>query len=64
MKPVSAIELYKATPRTNCKECGVSSCFIFAGKLVAGEADLDDCKPLINSPNYGDQYLKIREMIG
>ena len=43
MKPVSAIELYKATPGTNCKECGYSTCLAFATQVIVEKKPLDSC---------------------
>lgn len=43
MKPVSALELYQATPRTNCKECGFSTCLAFATRVIVEKKPLDAC---------------------
>jgi hypothetical protein len=43
MKPVSAIELYKATPRTNCKECGFPTCLAFATCVIVEKKPLESC---------------------
>jgi hypothetical protein len=40
---VSPIELYKSTPRTNCKKCGQETCFAFATQTVSGQQDIDAC---------------------
>lgn len=43
MKPVSAIELYKATPKTNCKECGFPTCLAFATCVIVEKKPLETC---------------------
>ncbi len=43
MKPVSAIELYKATPGTNCKECGFQTCLAFATCVIVEKKPLETC---------------------
>jgi len=43
MKPVSAIELYKATPKTNCKECGFATCLAFATCVIVEKKPLETC---------------------
>jgi ArsR family metal-binding transcriptional regulator len=39
----SPIDIYKLLPRTNCGECGYSSCLAYATQLREGEADLSQC---------------------
>jgi hypothetical protein len=43
MKPVSAIDLYKATPKTNCKECGFPTCLAFATCVIVEKKPLESC---------------------
>ena len=42
----TAMAVYKLLPRTNCKQCGEPTCFVFAGKLVVAQQHLADCPPL------------------
>jgi hypothetical protein len=42
-KPVSPIDVYKATPKTNCKACGFSTCLAFATQVISGETPLEVC---------------------
>lgn len=51
-------DVYRLLPGTNCKGCGVASCFVFALKVTAGEAEIDLCKPLL-----GDEYRSNREKL-
>jgi hypothetical protein len=43
MKPISALDLYKATPKTNCRECGHPSCLAFATRVIVEKKPLDAC---------------------
>jgi len=40
---LSGLEIQKILPRTNCKECGSSTCLAFAMKLAAKKANLAEC---------------------
>ena len=55
------MEVYKLLPRTSCKACGEASCFLFAGKLVVGQARLDGC-PVLGEPAYAEQQARLEEM--
>jgi hypothetical protein len=39
----TAVEIYKSLPKTNCGQCGTTSCFGFAAKLATSQAKTDDC---------------------
>ncbi len=55
------MEVYKLLPRTHCKACGEASCFVFAGKLVVGQARLGAC-PVLGEPAYAEQQARLAEM--
>lgn len=40
---LSGIEIFKLTPRTNCKECGFPTCMAFAMKVASGAVTIDKC---------------------
>jgi len=40
---LTAMDIYKNLPKTNCGECGVPTCLAFAMKLAQGQASLDQC---------------------
>ncbi|WP_423792536.1 acetyl-CoA decarbonylase/synthase complex subunit gamma [Methanocaldococcus indicus] len=61
-KKISAMDIYKYLPKTNCKKCGYPSCMAFATKLLEREATLDQC-PILNTPNYEKNKKKILELI-
>jgi len=41
--PLSALEIYKLLPKTNCKECGFPTCLAFAMRVAAKQVELDAC---------------------
>jgi len=43
---IRPLDVYKLLPKTNCGECGESSCMAFAVKLVNGQASPDECPHL------------------
>lgn len=36
-------EVLKLLPRSNCQECGLSTCMVFASRVVEGSRDQEDC---------------------
>jgi acetyl-CoA decarbonylase/synthase complex subunit gamma len=40
---LSAIDIYKLLPQTNCRECGFPTCLAFAMQLAQKKASLDKC---------------------
>ncbi len=49
---VSAMDVYNYLPKTNCGECGEATCMAFAVKLLNGENDVKECKPLFREGKY------------
>ncbi|MCL2462147.1 MAG: acetyl-CoA decarbonylase/synthase complex subunit gamma [Defluviitaleaceae bacterium] len=43
MAALSGLQIQKLLPKTNCKECGSSTCMAFAMKLAAKKAMLSEC---------------------
>lgn len=43
MAALSGLQIQKLLPKTNCKECGSSTCMAFAMKLAAKKAILSEC---------------------
>ncbi len=62
LKELSPIDIYKALPKINCKECGVDNCMAFATKIVNREMELDTCKPLLK-PENAKAYTKLQELL-
>jgi len=56
---VGVLDVYNYLPKTNCKKCGGQTCMAFAVKLLNGEKDIKDCKPLFEEK----KYMGIRETL-
>jgi acetyl-CoA decarbonylase/synthase complex subunit gamma len=41
--PLTALDIYKVLPKTNCGECGVATCLAFAMQLATKKADIEAC---------------------
>ena len=61
LRELSPIEIYKALPKINCKECGVDNCMAFATKIVNREMELDSCKP--PETRNAKAYAKLKELL-
>jgi ArsR family metal-binding transcriptional regulator len=59
LKPM---DVYKLLPATNCKACGQPTCFIFALKVTAGEAQPEQCPPLF-AEAYREQRGKLLALL-
>ena len=62
MAKVSAMDIYKLLPKTNCKKCGESSCMAFATKLQNKKAMVEHC-PIMNTPKFEKNKKKLIEML-
>ena len=40
---LKGLDIFKLTPKTNCKECGNPTCMAFSMKVAQGAAQLDAC---------------------
>ena len=56
------LEVYGLLPRTNCRQCGEATCFIFASRLVMGHLQLKAC-PVLHEPQYATQLAWLSEML-
>jgi acetyl-CoA decarbonylase/synthase complex subunit gamma len=55
---VTAMDVYKLLPQTNCEECGEASCMAFATKLSDKEASLEECTELTD-----EQFNKLETLL-
>ncbi|AVB75430.1 acetyl-CoA decarbonylase/synthase complex subunit gamma [Methanococcus maripaludis] len=55
---VTAMDIYKLLPKTNCGKCGDASCMAFAAKLSQKEAELSACPQL-----KGADFEKLANML-
>jgi len=56
---IGALDVYKYLPKTNCRKCGEQTCMAFAVKLLNGEKDIKECKPLFEDK----KFIGIRETL-
>ena len=54
---VTAMDVYRLLPKTNCAKCGEASCMAFATKLSQKEIDLELCTQL--SANEADKLVDV-----
>ncbi len=54
---VTAMDVYRLLPKTNCAKCGEASCMAFATKLSEKETDLELCTQL--SANEADKLADV-----
>ena len=55
---ITPIEILKATPRNNCKECGFETCMAFATSLVRRNTKTDKCPYLEISKELKEKLAK------
>jgi hypothetical protein len=53
--PLTALDIYKKLPQTNCGKCQLPSCLAFAAAIVAGSKKVEDCPDL--SPESKTELL-------
>ena len=49
IRPIPITDILKILPKTNCRECGYSTCMAFAAALIKGKVGADKC-PSLASP--------------
>ena len=57
------LELFRLLPQTNCKQCGEETCFAFALKLAAGQAELEGCTPLFEDQTHAEQRAQLEGLL-
>jgi ArsR family metal-binding transcriptional regulator len=58
---LTALDVYKLLPRTNCGRCGERTCLAFATRLLKQEMFLDDCPPLAE-PGREEAREKLKQL--
>ena len=63
---IKAKDILDFLPRTNCRECGLPTCFAFAVALLKGQKHLEDCPPLSKPESDQDKEALARliDMLG
>ena len=60
---LSGLQIYKLLPQTNCKVCGLPTCFAFASKVTVGEAAAEACTPLFDDEQYAQKRQDLLAML-
>ena len=58
----TAMALYKLLPGANCRICGQPSCWNFALKLAASQAELAACTPLVEAA-YAERLASLQALL-
>lgn len=56
------LTVYKLLPNTNCRACGLPTCYTFALKLIAREQVPEDC-PVLIEPDWAEQRDALQAML-
>ncbi|AEH44110.1 Fe-S cluster domain protein [Thermodesulfatator indicus DSM 15286] len=56
---LTALDIYKLLPQTNCQECGEATCLAFAVKILNSEREISQCRPLFNEEQYQEAKEKL-----
>ena len=51
---LKALDIFKLTPKKNCKECGFPTCMAFSMKVAGGAVEVSKC------PHMSDEAIIIR----
>ncbi|MBN1341676.1 MAG: DUF3786 domain-containing protein [Phycisphaerae bacterium] len=51
--PITPLDVFKRTPRTNCGKCGLSNCMAFSLQVIQGQKRPQDC-PFLDATIAGD----------
>jgi ArsR family metal-binding transcriptional regulator len=60
---LTALQLYRVLPGTNCRTCGESTCLAFALKLAAEDTALDRCSALLEARHEGKRAALIQLLL-
>ena len=55
---LNGIQIFKLTPKKNCKECGCPTCMAFSMKVAQGAMKIEQC------PHMSDEALAIIKSVG
>jgi len=60
---VTALQVFRCLPRTNCRRCGEPTCLSFAARVASGLAGPEDCPPLAE-PERQQAAAELRRLLG
>ncbi len=59
---LTALDVYKLLPGTNCQKCGDATCLVFAVKLAQEQTGVMNCHPLF-SGDYGEKRSELFRLL-
>lgn len=59
---IKAKDILDFLPRTNCRKCGLPTCFAFAMALLDGRKSLQDC-PVLNTVDFAQQKTTLSAIL-
>jgi ArsR family metal-binding transcriptional regulator len=62
-KRLTAMQIYRLLPGTNCRQCHEPTCFVFANKVAAGQVEITACGPLCTDRAYADQRAQMMALL-
>ena len=60
---LGVLDIFKILPKTNCGDCGESTCMAFAAKIVNEEITIDRCIPVMTDKKYDKNRAKLIEIL-
>jgi ArsR family metal-binding transcriptional regulator len=57
------LDIWELLPRTNCGQCGESTCLAFAVGLLQQKHKLDECLPLMTDSSSTDRHAALEAML-
>jgi ArsR family metal-binding transcriptional regulator len=54
--------IFRHLPQTNCKRCGLPTCFTFALQLAAAQVELDGC-PALSEPEWAQRFEALQPIL-
>ena len=61
-RALKARDVLDLLPKTNCRECGLPTCFAFAMSVIQGRRKPEDCPPL-NRPEFGEKRKALEDLL-
>jgi len=62
-KDLQPLQIQRMLPRTNCKQCGLATCYAFAFDLISRSKRPEDC-PFLLTEEFADSYRILKDLLG
>jgi ArsR family metal-binding transcriptional regulator len=57
------LDVWTLLPRTNCKQCGESTCMAFASLLLLHRREVDECLPLAQDSDFTSRRAQVKALL-